>query len=229
MNPHLRRLEADKKEIEELANNSDRITILGSEGNPPNKYLLQLDFKSIEKINNDGQPVFGYSHKLKIEFSPNYPSYKPYFAFATPVFHPNVAKNGDVCFGKKYSPGNSISEIITRIIEFIRWNRNYIGMDSPFNLDAYEWARKNMSLIGDGLDTSQIENPVSDVDDDKSELTIVNILPDEEEHANEEVFIRCLDKEDSFQDNEEIKVKILDKEDSLHDDEILVRILNNGK
>mmetsp|Transcript_18909 Transcript_18909/g.29559 ORF Transcript_18909/g.29559 Transcript_18909/m.29559 type:complete len:203 (-) Transcript_18909:785-1393(-) len=42
-------------------------------------------------------PYHGGSFKVKLVFGPDFPSAPPKGFFVTPIFHPNVAKNGEIC------------------------------------------------------------------------------------------------------------------------------------
>ncbi|REG11422.1 ubiquitin-conjugating enzyme E2 [Pelolinea submarina] len=153
MNPKLRRLQSDQKQIQDLADRSKYITILEQNGGtPPNQYLISLHFKAITSINSANQPVYGYDHKLRIDLHQDYPDKKPIFTFATPMFHPNINEGGEVCIGNEYTPAQCIDELILRVIHMIRWEN--VGLNDPWCFAAVRWARE--SWDNQPLDKSQI-------------------------------------------------------------------------
>jgi len=42
-------------------------------------------------------PFHGGVFKIKLVFGPDFPSAPPKGFFITPIFHPNIAKNGEIC------------------------------------------------------------------------------------------------------------------------------------
>ncbi|REG11423.1 ubiquitin-conjugating enzyme E2 [Pelolinea submarina] len=166
MNPRTRRLQSDQKKIQDLADRCKFICILDQTGgNPPNQYLISLHFKAITSIDADNQPVYGYDHKLRIDLPEEYPMRKPYFNFVTPIFHPNIAENGDVSIN--YTTGLCMDDLILFIIHMIRWEN--VGLDDPFNLAATRWGRE--SWDNKPLDKSRIFD-----EDESNELEIDQII-----------------------------------------------------
>jgi len=156
MNPRFNRLKADYEKIRELAERSQFIDILSTEGQPPEKYVLLLKFRSITGVNQDGQPVFSTQHQLGIHLHQEYPRRKPTFMMLTNVFHPNIAGNGDICIGDDgdhgFAPNMGLDELVIRIIQMIRFEN--IGFERPYNTLAANWAKQHQSIFP--LDTSQI-------------------------------------------------------------------------
>lgn len=156
MNPRVRRLQADYASLRELAERSSIITIETAEGNPPERYVIQIHCKGVERIDRSGKPTYAHSHRLEIQLHNHYPSRKPLLMMLSKMFHPNISNRGTVCIGSEgdhgYAPSMKLADLVLRIIEMVRYEN--IGFTSPFNLEAKRWAQKNMHLFP--LDDKQI-------------------------------------------------------------------------
>lgn len=156
MNPRVRRLQADYASLQELAARSSIITIETAEGNPPERYVIQLHCKGVHSIDRSGRPTYTDSHRLEIQLHDSYPSRKPLLMMLSKMFHPNISTRGTVCIGSEgdhgYAPSMKLADLVLRIIEMVRYEN--IGFTSPFNLEAKRWAQKNMHLFP--LDDGQI-------------------------------------------------------------------------
>lgn len=171
MNPRLNRLKRDYEKLQELAARSPFVTIHSTEGNPPEKYILHLTCKGIREIAANQMPIFSESHYLSIDLHDNYPRKGPRFqilAEKTPVVHPNITANGQICIGDAgdhgWSPAMGLDDIIIRIIQMIRYEN--VGLKSAFNWEAAKWAAKNQQLFP--LDTRQI------VGEELLEITLID-------------------------------------------------------
>ena len=175
INPRLNRLQAEYEKIRELAERSEFVRILEVEGNPPEKYLLQLTCNGISGLDGQQMPVYSEDHRLVIYLPPEFPRKGPVFQMMSPVWHPNIAQNGQVCYGDEgdhgYSPSMGLDDLVIRIINMIRYEN--MGLDSAFNLLAAHWARRNQNLFP--LDTSQIVQEKIDLD-----VFEINIIPSED-------------------------------------------------
>jgi ubiquitin-protein ligase len=163
INPRLNRLQAEYEKIRELSDRSEFVHILETEGNPPEKYLIQLTCKGISSINGSS-PIYSENHHLGIYLPPEFPRKGPVFQMMTPVWHPNIAQNGAVCYGDDgdhgYSPSMGLDDLVIRIINMIRYEN--MGLNSAFNVLAAQWASHNQRLFP--LDTSQIVQEKVDID-----------------------------------------------------------------
>lgn len=98
----------------------------------------------------------GANIKISLEFPLEYPNKPPIFYFVTPLFHPNVYKDGKVCISilhegidefeyeslsERWTPSQSINTILISIHSILA-NPN---LDSPANIDACKMWREDFS------------------------------------------------------------------------------------
>lgn len=157
--PRVRRLQSDFNKLQELDSRSPYIKIKSTEGEPPEKYIVELRCKGISKLDSNNNPVYADTFNLVIQLQHDYPSKAPLFeilAEQTPIYHPNIGAGGLVCIGDAgdhgWSPALSLDDVVIRIIQMIRYEN--VGFESPFNMFANEWAQKNTHLFP--LDTTHI-------------------------------------------------------------------------
>lgn len=73
--------------------------------------------------------------RLTMKIPDNYPQYPPKVKFDTPVFHPNIYTNGDICLDllqSQWSPQNTIASILISIQSLL----NDPNPSSPANKEA---------------------------------------------------------------------------------------------
>ena len=98
----------------------------------------------------------GANIKVSLEFPKEYPNKPPLFNFITPLFHPNVYKDGKVCISilhegvdefqyeslsERWNPSQSINTILISIHSMLAAP----NLDSPANIDACKMWRENFS------------------------------------------------------------------------------------
>ncbi|XP_001599035.1 ubiquitin-conjugating enzyme E2 S isoform X1 [Nasonia vitripennis] len=92
-------------------------------GNPPEGIHYTLNDEDITDIQAvidgpGGTPYFGGSFKVKLNLGKDYPQGPPKAFFLTKIFHPNVAKNGEICVNtlkKDWKPDLGIKHILLTI------------------------------------------------------------------------------------------------------------------
>lgn len=63
----------------------------------------------------EGTPYVSGSWNVKLVLGPDFPTAPPRGYFLTPIFHPNIAKNGDICVNtlkKDWKPDMGISHVL---------------------------------------------------------------------------------------------------------------------
>ncbi|MCA2685278.1 MAG: hypothetical protein IM504_01415 [Microcystis sp. M038S2] len=139
------RLTNDLRQVSELiANSGGSLKLISKTGNPPYEYVIEYRCKGIETVNGNN-PVYRNTHQVKIILGTNYPREKPDAKFLTPIFHPNVFSNQNVCLGNYWTPGETVTELILRIGKIIQYSKDVLNLKSPANGTAKTWASNNMS------------------------------------------------------------------------------------
>ncbi|CCI21707.1 ubiquitin-conjugating enzyme E2 [Microcystis aeruginosa] len=139
------RLTNDLQQVSELiANSGGSLRLISKTGNPPYEYIIEYRCKGIEQVNGNN-PVYRNTHQVKIKLGTNYPREKPDAEFLTPIFHPNVFADRDVCLGEYWTPGETLAELVLRIGKIIQYSKDVLNLDSPANSTAKTWASNNMS------------------------------------------------------------------------------------
>lgn len=157
-NPRVKRLQNDYDKMRALESSSQYVTIEGTDGNPPDKYVVQLTCRSITSINGS-QPVYGSFHRMGIDLHTDYPRKGPLVVMLTSVFNPNVFGNGVVCIGDKgdhgWAPSMGLDDLVVRVIETLRYEPETVNPNSPANGIAADWMkRQNGNMFP--LETGQI-------------------------------------------------------------------------
>ncbi|KAH9990881.1 ubiquitin-conjugating enzyme/RWD-like protein [Russula vinacea] len=96
--------------------------------------------------------------KARLTFPPEYPDLPPKMRFITPMWHPNIYANGDVCIsilhapgddqygyedaGERWMPVHSVSSILLSVISLL--SSEHPNLDSPANVDAAKEVRTDL-------------------------------------------------------------------------------------
>src|SRR5579862_3758520 len=110
MTPRLRRLVADHEQVSAALANHPRIRILGTEGTPPELYLIEFGVMGLVPDSTESGQLSN-THRAEIRLSLDYPRRPPFCRMLTPVFHPNIDPQ-KICIGDHWSAGQSLLELI---------------------------------------------------------------------------------------------------------------------
>jgi predicted Zn finger-like uncharacterized protein len=153
----LRRLTADYQRLSDYVRRHPRLRLIQSEGDPPERYQLEYQIKSVRMVGGDLQPV--QSHVVEIVLPLNYPRTPPQCRMLSPVFHPNIAPHA-ICVGDHWGAGESLQSIVTRIGEMLAY-QSY-NVKSPLNGEAARWVEENKHRLPlDGVSLLVEEGEVS--------------------------------------------------------------------
>jgi len=134
----LRRLRADYDRLNDYVRRHPRLRLIQTDGDPPERYQLEYQIKSLRMVGGELQPV--QSHVVEIALPRNYPRTPPQCRMLSPVFHPNIAPHA-ICVGDHWGAGESLQSIVTRIGEMLAY-QSY-NVKSPLNGEAARWVEEN--------------------------------------------------------------------------------------
>jgi hypothetical protein len=116
-------------------------------GRPPDAYTLTYRCRGIESL-KAGKPVYRATHSVRIQLPARYPapSAPPIVKMLTPIFHPHVYPNLEVCMGS-WQTSEYLEDFVLRLGALIQYDRIYMNVRDPANEEAVDWARKNLILL----------------------------------------------------------------------------------
>lgn len=143
MNPRIRRLQADYQQVLAEFSRHPRIRILQTQGEPPERYLVEYRVLSLVP---EGEKGFreADSHKAELFLPVDYPRRPPFCRMLSPVFHPNIDAS-KICIGDHWSAGQRLGPLIVRIGEMLAY-QSY-NCKSPLNGEAAAWAELNQARL----------------------------------------------------------------------------------
>lgn len=138
----LRRLKADYDRLSDYVRRHPRLKLIQVEGDPPERYQLEMQIKSIRMAGGELQSV--QSHLVEIALPLAYPRTPPQCRMLSPVFHPNIAPHA-ICVGDHWGAGESLQSIVARIGEMLAY-QSY-NVKSPLNGEAARWVEENKDRL----------------------------------------------------------------------------------
>lgn len=143
MSPRIRRLNADYQRILAVFQNHPFVTLIKTEGKPPEKYTFEFKVEGLIPQGDDGF-THANAHSAEVFLPVDYPRRPPFCRMITPVFHPNIDPQ-KICIGDHWSAGESLAHLIVRIGEMLCY-QSY-NVKSPLNGKAAAWAEQNISQL----------------------------------------------------------------------------------
>lgn len=148
--PRMRRLRADQRQMEELAERSDLIqfeTKSARNGLPPETYIVTYKCKGIIGVDSRGQPKFGSHHQVEIYLHNQYPQRWPGMKWLTPIWHPNINHlNGTVCVDAAWwTASRSLDRLVIMIGEMVQYKNFHDDPTKPpfpWDPEAARWCRE---------------------------------------------------------------------------------------
>lgn len=145
MDRRLARLETEYQELMAINSRSDLVKIEAKEGSPPRRYRISFKCKGIMLEAESLEPCITAHHVMEIYLSSKYPSERPERRWLTPIFHPNIDKNGNICLGDDWAPSMTLAWLIEQLADYVTY-RAY-NTDNPNNKEAAAWALKHLDLF----------------------------------------------------------------------------------
>ena len=139
MNPRIRRLTADYKQMVTAFKSHPFIRVTGVKGKPPETYAFQLNVAGLVPVTG-GSFQSANQHTAEIILPLDYPRRPPLCRMTSPVFHPNIDPQ-KICIGDHWNAGQTLPSVIFRITEMITF-QSY-NVKSPLNAEAAAWAEQN--------------------------------------------------------------------------------------
>jgi ubiquitin-protein ligase len=144
MHARLRRLRSDYDQVTALFAEHPFVRIVGTEGEPAEKYTFEFRVRGLVTEEDQEQPHPRTVHRAEVFLPLDYPRRPPFCRMITPVFHPNIDPQ-KICIGDHWSAGQSLALMVTRIAEMICF-QSY-NLKSPLNARAAAWAEQNLSRL----------------------------------------------------------------------------------
>ena len=178
MSARLRRLYSDYERIQNEFARHRYIKIVDVNGNPPERYRILYNVKSLCWDEHANRPFENSRHEVEIYLPQDYPREKPQCTIHTPIFHPNFSSNHSpniICIGDYWAASNSLTDVIVQIGEMLQFQT--YNIKSPLNAMAARWALENGEYLPVGnVDLYQPEPDVQiGVSDSKGAEDEINI------------------------------------------------------
>jgi ubiquitin-protein ligase len=140
MNLRLKRLYNDHQELTAFLEGHPSISLVKTEGNPPEKYLVEYRLKGVEQ--KAGQVIPKERHTAEIIMTLDYPTQEPVCRMLTPVFHPNIDPHL-ICITDKWAASESLAEVVVRIGRMLCYQ--IYNIKSPRNGEAAKWTAEHLA------------------------------------------------------------------------------------
>ena len=142
------RLEIDYERLQQLVLQSGgRIAVEHAEGRPPDRYILRLRGRGVERLDDQQQPVLRDTHRIRVLLPARYPLDRPRIKMLTPIFHPHVWPTSEVCIGSDMLPGETIEVLIRRLLALVQFDPRYFDFSSVAHQKAATWAQQHLFLF----------------------------------------------------------------------------------
>ncbi|MCL2789772.1 MAG: hypothetical protein FWD79_03925 [Desulfobulbus sp.] len=162
----------DYERLKELLASYPNISIIKTEGQPPNSYEIEYNLRGY--IKKDDRTIdIGYTHRVRLSLPFGYPHFAPTAKPLTPIFHPDFDPAA-IRLADRWQQNPSLPELVLHIGEMIC--AIVYNLEDPFNQEAAEWyVRQQAQLPLDTISVADIE--ISVVDIEPSKPNVVDIKP----------------------------------------------------
>lgn len=178
MNPRLRRLENDYRDLRLEFDADPHLVIRAVPPLPPEQYVITYSVPSLARTADNR--LFATSQTIvTITLPHGYPREKPQAVTEDPVFHPNFGAY--ICIADFWAPGQSLSDIVRSIGDMLQFKKYNIR--SPLNAVAAEWANTNAHALPIGTISLGARAADVNVQVDPIEVDLRSVVTDTERGA----------------------------------------------
>jgi ubiquitin-protein ligase len=143
MSLRVRRLENERRLLDEAFGRHPHIRVRSVLGEPPEKYEVTFSIKGLER-RADGALVIRTSHQIEVSLPAEYPRLPAACRMLTPVFHPNIDIS-TVCTSDFHAAQETLVDLIVRIGQMIAFQKH--NVKSPLNAEAARWCEQNLARL----------------------------------------------------------------------------------
>lgn len=149
------RVQEDLRKIDLLSRETGgRVKVISKTGNPVREIIIELVYPTAGSSNFPN--AVQHSTTVKIDLLSRYPFQEPSAKIVTPIHHPNVYASGQICFGTKWLPTQSLDLLIKRIIKIITFDDSILNEASPANGAALNWYRRAVAQYPNSFPTTKL-------------------------------------------------------------------------
>jgi len=144
----------DYEQLKELLELYPNISIIRTEGQPPDNYEIEYALRGYVK-EEDNTIAIAQKHRVRISLPFGYPHFAPIAKPLTPIFHPDIDPAA-IRLADHWQQNPSLPDLVLHIGEMICGN--VYNLEDPFNQEAADWyARQQKQLPLDSISIADIE------------------------------------------------------------------------
>jgi tetratricopeptide (TPR) repeat protein len=184
MAPGNEQFQTDFENLTSTLDNYPDITIIATEGDPPEQYEIEYHLKGYAKAAN-GEITVSDSHRISLNLPFGYPHFAPVVKPLSPIFHPDIDPDA-VRIADFWQKRSSLVDLVLHIGEMICGI--HFNTDDPFNQAAADWFdAHNAELPLDHLRMAGLSpDEEGDIDTLDDEAFSLLGLEEEEEKSTED-------------------------------------------
>lgn len=170
-------LEAIKKDLTHAFADDPHISVVPTEGNPPDTYEITYRIEGLQKT-PEGEVEKADHHVVSISIPFGFPHFPPSCKPKSPIFHPDFDPAA-ICIGDFWEKNRSIVDLISHIREMI--SGAVYSTANAFNEEAAQWYAEHVSEPQQPRDQAEAEpegTPPSPADQSGDE--IISLLDDDD-------------------------------------------------
>ncbi|MCL1980491.1 MAG: hypothetical protein FWG62_05400, partial [Proteobacteria bacterium] len=156
----------DYEQLKELLELYPKISIVKTEGQPPDSYEIEYNLCGYVKNEEDETIGIGQSHRVRLSLPFGYPHFAPVAKPLTPIFHPDFDPAA-IRLTDHWQQNPSLPELVLYIGEMICGN--VYNLKDSFNQEAAEWYEGQQDQLPlDTVSVADIEamdSPLDSLDD----------------------------------------------------------------